>query len=99
MGYAEKKAELGLAYGILDSPTWFGALFYGIQVNLSKKCINLTVYFSIFLHLSPVSSVRHWLLSVYFVLMVTLHMDMLFNQKLSVPCFLQLVLELFSKLL
>ena len=32
MGYAEKKAQLGLAYGILDSPSWFGALFYGIQV-------------------------------------------------------------------
>ena len=32
MGYEEKKAELGLAYGILDSPTWAGALFYGVQV-------------------------------------------------------------------
>ena len=32
MGYEEKKAELGLAYGILDCPTWAGALFYGVQV-------------------------------------------------------------------
>jgi len=40
MGYEEKKAELGLAYGILDSPTWAGALFYGVQVcsALHKYC-------------------------------------------------------------
>ena len=37
MGYEEKKAELGLAYGILDSPTWAGALFYGVQV-----CLHIT---------------------------------------------------------
>ena len=36
MGYEEKKAELGLAYGILDCPTWAGALFYGVQVCLGS---------------------------------------------------------------
>lgn len=36
MGYEEKKAQLGLAYGILDSPTWFGALFYGLQHFLAS---------------------------------------------------------------
>ena len=44
MGYAEKKAELGLAYGILDSPTWLGALFYGIQVKTAH--LNILKFFN-----------------------------------------------------
>ena len=39
MSYSEKKAELGLIYGILDSPSWYGTLFYGVQVN--NNCLIL----------------------------------------------------------